>query len=262
MHTTNENKGNNSSMDDIVFEDRNKSYGAYQLRKSYLKNFVLAMVIATAVLVLPILLFSFISNPQKLEDEMGPVIEIEELSTEKKEEITKPKTQKVKSEQNRSSILEIKDKVIEEDTLPIVDALDKSSGFENTNDETNKIIVEEKLANNKLVDVDSDEAPYASVEEPAEFPGGRVAMMKFISDNIYYPQNAKRRAVQGRIFIYFEIDKTGKVVNSRCIKGIEKECDEEALRVVKSFPDWKPAKINGRKVKQQIKLPINFVIID
>ena len=262
--TNNFTNTNNTSMDDVVFEDRNKFYGAYQLRKSYVRNFLLAMITAAAALTLFLLLYSFILKQKDdiVEEELMTDVIVEDVALDE-EQPEPPAIEPPPPAVEQIQFLppEIKETVIEEVIPPSQDELEdvKNIGSENVKGDTIEMIVE-AVKENKVIDDSGDDVAYAAVEEPAEFPGGRAAMMKFISKNLTYPKSAERRDIQGRVFVYFEIDKNGKVVNSRNLKGIDKECDDEALRVVRMFPDWKPAKMNGRAVRQQIKLPINFVI--
>jgi protein TonB len=253
-----------SSMDDIVFEDRNKSYGAYQLRKNYVKNFLTAMLIAAAALILFLVLYSFALKKKKnVEVEiMQDVSLIEDVALDEKQ----PEPPKVEPppplvEQIQYLPPEIKEVVTEEVIPPSEEDLEKvkNIGAENVKGDTIEAIVED-TKESKIIDDGEDDIVYTAVEENAEFPGGRAAMMKYMQKNLVYPESAKKKELEGIVYVYFEIDKTGKIVNAKVTKGFNKECDEEALRFVKSFPDWKPAKMNGRAVRQRTSLPFKFAM--
>ena len=103
------------------------------------------------------------------------------------------------------------------------------------------------------------EGIYTIVEEMAEYPGGTPAMMKFIQDNIKYPEKIRDLGIGGKVFLKFIVDETGKISNTEVIKGTGvAQLDEEATRVVQSMPVWKPGRQQGRNVKVYYNLPINF----
>ena len=108
-------------------------------------------------------------------------------------------------------------------------------------------------------DIDED-APiaYAAVENKPEYPGGDVALMKYLADSFKYPPSAKAKGVYGRVFVKFVIDKTGAVTNVEIIRGVDPELDAEALRVVKAMPAWKPGSQRGKAVPVTYQVPINF----
>jgi len=99
---------------------------------------------------------------------------------------------------------------------------------------------------------------FTIVETMPEFPGGQEALMKYMIDNIKYPEEAKKENIQGRVFVEFVIDKTGQVTKSQIIRGLNKLLDQEALRVVKSMPKWKAGEQSGEKVDVRWILPIVF----
>ena len=96
------------------------------------------------------------------------------------------------------------------------------------------------------------------VEVDPEFPGGMEAMMKYLAENIKYPEQAKSEGIQGRVFVRFVIEADGSVTNAQVLRGIGGGCDEEALRVVNAMPNWTPGKQQGKPVRVQFNLPITF----
>ncbi len=119
---------------------------------------------------------------------------------------------------------------------------------------TEGLIVPEvgEVENSDFVDV------YAIVEQMPEFPGGEVELFHYISKNIHYPQEAKEKGIQGRVFIGFVIEKDGSVSNVRNLRGVDSELDAEAMRVVESMPKWKPGMHNGEFVRVSYQIPIHF----
>jgi len=97
----------------------------------------------------------------------------------------------------------------------------------------------------------------AEVVQP-EFKGGMEALVKFLSDNIKYPEKSKTDNVSGKVYVSFVISKAGKVKDAKVIKSVNAEIDAEALRVIKAMPDWTPGTKAGKKADMEMKLPINF----
>ena len=96
---------------------------------------------------------------------------------------------------------------------------------------------------------------------PAEFPGGMEALSAFILSEIHYPKELEKEKASGKVYVNFEISKTGKVENIKIAQGSDYEAlNNEALRVVQNMPDWKPATKNGKAVRSEMTLPFNFAI--
>jgi protein TonB len=96
------------------------------------------------------------------------------------------------------------------------------------------------------------------VEEMPEFPGGAAKMMEFIQKNIQYPMTARENGIQGRVFVNFVIEPDGSITNVTAIRGIGGGCDEEAIRVVQSMPNWKPGKQRGVAVRTSFTVTVIF----
>lgn len=99
---------------------------------------------------------------------------------------------------------------------------------------------------------------YLMVEAEPEFPGGMEALMKYLSENIKYPEQAKKENIQGKVYMRFVVERDGSIVDAEILRGIGGGCDEEALRVVNAMPKWKPGKQKGTPVRVQYNLPIVF----
>jgi TonB family protein len=92
-----------------------------------------------------------------------------------------------------------------------------------------------------------------------EFPGGQDSLQAFLENNLVYPEKAKREHIQGKVYIGFLVDRTGKIKNPKILSSVSEELDNEALRVVNMMPDWKPGTAGGSVVDVQYILPIDFV---
>ena len=107
------------------------------------------------------------------------------------------------------------------------------------------------------MDADTDQV-FQVVEVDPEFPGGMEALIKYLSENIKYPEQAKKDKIQGRVYISFVVEKDGSVADAKVLRGIGGGCDEEALRVVNAMPKWKPGMQGGKPVRVQYNLPFTF----
>lgn len=104
------------------------------------------------------------------------------------------------------------------------------------------------------------EEPLVYVDTPAEFPGGRQALMKYLSENLVYPESAIENGLQGKCVLKFVVSKTGTISMVSVQRGVPDcpECDAEAIRVIKAMPAWKPGQMNGKPVASYFNLPITF----
>ena len=103
-----------------------------------------------------------------------------------------------------------------------------------------------------------EEPIFTVVEQQPEFPGGTTEMYRYLAKNIKYPSAASRANVSGRVFMTFVVNTDGSIQDVQVMKGLGFGCDEEATRVVKSMPKWKPGRQSGRPVRVKFNLPINF----
>lgn len=99
---------------------------------------------------------------------------------------------------------------------------------------------------------------FVAVEQLAEFPGGQAGMMRWIQENLRYPETAKENGISGRVVVKLVIEKDGTVSNPTIVKGVDRDLDREALRLVRSMPAWTPGKMNGRLVRSYFMLPVRF----
>lgn len=98
------------------------------------------------------------------------------------------------------------------------------------------------------------------VEVMPEFPGGVDGLMTYLKSTIKYPKAARKKNITGKVYITFVIDKTGKVKDARVLRGIDPECDAEALRAINEMPEWTPGSQDGKNVQVQFNIPIAFYL--
>lgn len=101
---------------------------------------------------------------------------------------------------------------------------------------------------------------FTVVEDQPSFPGGEEARIKYLTDNLRYPQMAREAGIQGTVFVTFVVERDGSVTDVRVLRGIGGGCDEEAVRVVRNMPRWQPGRQRGQPVRVQFNMPIRFVL--
>ncbi|MBJ2160813.1 MAG: energy transducer TonB [Muribaculaceae bacterium] len=267
---------------EIVFEGKNKEFGAYKIREAsparHTKAVVSVLVAVGIILVLLILSISgvfakpeedtvAVSTVQELvtmetEEEIEEEIEEETFQLPEPEEIVAP--EEVANQQQVTALLIVEDEQLEEDKQvknqdevldneAAVGAVDITEG---TND-LNKVMVKEEVIAEPKVE---EEQPMsiAMVEQKPQFAGGEAAMYKWLSDNIVYPPAAAEEGVSGRVVVEFVVGKDGSISNVRVVRSRHTALDKEALRVVKAMPNWIPGRNNGQPVKVTYTLPVTF----
>jgi protein TonB len=105
---------------------------------------------------------------------------------------------------------------------------------------------------------DSVKYVFKKIDQLPQFPKGNEGMLSYLSGNIHYPSKARKKNIQGKVIITFVVDKEGSIVDPRVIRSVDRGIDEEAMRVVKGMPKWKPGLLNGRPVKVLYHLPVSF----
>ncbi|HSZ72894.1 MAG TPA: TonB family protein [Cytophagaceae bacterium] len=261
----------NLTLDDLVFENRNKSYGSYELRTRYGVYVVRAFTIAVALFLL--IAFSpkistwieslFGANHNELvEKEVEVIAELKDIPIEK--DIPPPPPVKVeppKIESVKFLPPEIKpDNEVKKEELPPktndLDSIKISSVTQEGDKNINEMI--EDVQGNSEIGSGEDNNIYTYVGEWPEFPGGDEARFKFLQKNLVYPRDAERKGIEGRVIVGFTVEKTGEIVDVKILKGVSESMDKEAERVVKMMPKWKPGKNNGVPVRTRHKIFISF----
>ena len=107
-------------------------------------------------------------------------------------------------------------------------------------------------------EVETPDKIYDNVEVMPEYPGGYIAMVRYITQNMKYPMAAQKNGTQGKVVVGFVVDRDGSIINAHVLIGLDSVLDEEALRIIKSMPRWTPGKLNGNPVRVNYKIPIPF----
>ena len=254
-----------TSWKNLIFERRNKEYGAYVLRTEY-DNYILLALLAAVLLAGvsiggPTLYEKFFGDkfaveemkevvltdvlpppPPENPNEPPPPVELPKVETikflppevKKDEEVVEPPP----------TIEEVKEAVISNKTEEGVKG-----------DETTVVVEEAPPA---PIEEPKEEEVLVYAEQMPEFPGGQAEMFKFFAKNINYPREAANMGIEGRVALSLEVDKDGNLAKITVEKSLGYGCDEEAVRVAKLMPKWNPGKMNGRSVKVKVRVPIKF----
>ena len=106
----------------------------------------------------------------------------------------------------------------------------------------------------------SEEVIFTVVEDQPSYPGGEEARIRYLQENLRYPQMAREAGIQGTVFVTFVVERDGSVTDVRVLRGIGGGCDEEAVRVVQNMPRWNPGRQRGQPVSFKFKIPIRFLL--
>ena len=267
---------------DLVFEGKNKDFGAYVIRTESSKRHNKA-VLWTLIgsIIFGLLVFGYTkanqyfeerkligSNEQenvmvvmppkaeepvqeRLEQEKPEVLPEEVLNTIKVTELAIVEDDKVNRED------EIKTQEEQLESLHSAGSVDFDQGTDNKaviREFKNEVVVEEKVEKPKEV----VEQVFTVVEQMPQFPGGEAALMKFLQSHINYPPMAAENGVQGKVVVQFVVDKTGRVGEVKVVRSVDKDLDREATRVCKSLPKFTPGRQNGHPVSVWYTMPVFF----
>ncbi len=269
---------------DLIFEGKNKEFGAYELRRtsdSRHNRAVLWTIIGLIVVLIAFYIYG-IYNDYKMEQrekELQAQIEMAEMDAladdepeEEEEEEIQERVEEQKPEALPEEILntmkateiaiapdeEVVEEIKSQDELKESTTAIGSTNFDQGTDDINvvreykeEIIVEEK----KEVD---DNQVFQSVEQMPQFPGGDAALMKWIGEHIKYPTMAMENNIQGRVTVSFVVTKNGSIGEVKVLRSRDPDLDKEAVRVVKSLPNFIPGKMSGQPVNVWYTLPVNF----
>ena len=266
---------------DLIFDHRNKDFGAYTLRKNSVGRHNKAMIVVVIFIIVVVILAYVVKGIQQAIEENKPKDEIEQVvvnidmatdEPEEEEEVQEryeePEPEALPEEiLNTVKVTEIliaeDEDVKAEDEIKSADELQETetafgqTNFDQGTDDRNvvrehkdEVIVEEKTPEPEQV--------FTAVEQMPAFPGGDAELMKYLSTHINYPPMAMENNVQGRVIVQFVVTKTGKVGEVKVVRGVDRDLDNEAVRVVKSLPDFIPGRMNGQPVNVWYTLPVTF----
>jgi protein TonB len=254
-----------NSWDDVVFENRNKSYGSYLSRQKYIKHVSIAMLLMIGlvglILAAPTIKSWFESDEEIVADNtMNQRI----VTLDQPPPITpnQPPPPDVRIPPPVKTVIKFlppkvtEKEVVEEEEMPTIEEIRNNETGAVAVEGTGEVVWEEPVV--AVVEQVDEDKIFTVVEQQAEFAGGFAELGKFLQKNLKYPAAPRRMGIEGQVFVGFVVDKEGKISDIQVVKGIHADCDKEAVRVVSMMPNWKPGKQNGRAVKSRFVLPIRF----
>ncbi len=264
------------SLDELIFANRNKAYGAFALRRGYRSTINRALLVGSGIFLLGIgmpTVYRLFADRLPKDDQMIAVdmtpIQLQELKEEPipiRAEEPLPQQTTVR---DLPPVVLPDEEVLEENLPPTIDELAEAKPGEQTvegSGDVEEIIAPVESAaptvQEKAVEVapPAEDKEFIIVEQQPEFPGGPEALARFLQKSLQYPSQAARSNISGRVFLSFVVGTDGTLTDVQVMRGIGFGCDEEAMRVVKLMPRWKPGKQSGRAVRVRYNLPIVFAL--
>lgn len=270
---------------DIIFDGKNKEFGAYQLRRNSDKRHnraVLATLIGLIVILVGAYFLGMYNDfrakqheaelQAQLEQQLAQMAEEvpeEEAPEEEIQAVEAPEQEQALPEEILNTIKdteiqiaadnEVTEDITSKDDVAESTAAAGATTFDQGTDNLevvrthkDEIIVEEKKPEPKKEEI------FTAVEQMPQFPGGEAELMKYVTNHIKYPTMAAENNIQGRVVVKFVVKKDGSVGEVQVLRGKDPDLDKEAVRVVRTLPKFIPGKMNGQAVSVWFTLPINF----
>ncbi len=270
---------------DLVFEGKNKDFGAYVIRTDSSRRHNKAVLLTIiGSIIFGLLAFGYVKANQYLEErwladqagQEGVIIDMrpDAEESEPEQEILEEKKPEVLPEEEILNTIKVTELAIVEDnmvseedkimTQDEIIAAQTAFGATNYDQGTDNLNVSNTNVNVVVVEppvdrpVEVEQKVFTSVEQMPQFPGGEAALMKYLQSHINYPPMAAENNVQGKVVVQFVVDKTGKVGEVKVVRSVDKDLDREAVRVCKSLPKFTPGRQNGQAVSVWYTLPVTF----
>lgn len=249
------------TFDDIVFEERNKEYGAYKLRKKYNRTVLVALLIGTIILataiITPYINAKALENRAKRAERQ---VEIKMENLDQPNDVVAPPPPPPPPpadvvQQQKYVPPVVVDSVKPEDNVQLMTADEAQTEVKNT-----EVVEEVQTVKEEVQEAEKEEVPFVVVEEMPSYPGGDAELLKYIGEHTQYPEVAKENNIQGRVIVRFCVTAKGGVSQVSILKGVDPELDAEAIRVVNTLPAFKPGKQGGKPVPVWYMVPITFTL--
>lgn len=256
---------------DLIFQGKNKAYGAYRMRAESPKRHTIAMVIVVVIALVgfsvPTLIKLATPEQKEVMTEVTTLSQLDEPEV-KQEEMKKPEPLAPPPPALKSSIKFTAPVIKKDEEVRDEDEMKSQKDLTETkvtisiadvkgNDEANG----KDIADLKQVVTQAEpvkEVVFDMVEQMPTFPGGNAELMKYIADHMKYPTIAQENGTQGRVICQFVVGKDGQVRDVVAVRSLDPYCDKEAIRVIKTMPRWIPGKQNGKAVAVKYTVPIVF----
>lgn len=267
---------------DLVFDSRNKAYGAYAIRQQTGKRNVWSML---AVLLLGVLMYGGLQLKNKIDADrearlrQEQAAELSALEAEAEKKKDEPKVERQEIIQEKKEVIEevksstafqvpeikkddqVKNQVVSQDEVMEKKEAIGSFNVEGNSDKGATLKVEQQLKEEKVEEKPKEDLSrkvFDVVEKMPSYPGGNGALQKWLAQNITYPAAAAENGVEGRVIVAFVVEPDGSVSDVRIARGVDPSLDREALSVVKRMPKWIPGMQNGSPVRVKFNVPVTF----
>lgn len=245
---------------ELVFAKRNKDYGAYELRKEYTRRLAVAMVAGIA-------LFAVVVGTPYLITKIGP-----EQDTKEMVQIVEVNLDNFRDDQPEEpppppEVIVPPQPQIETVQFVAVEASDEPvEAPPPTQEDLSETVASTTTQEGQKIDapppppppVEEETFDLAAVQEQPEFPGGMGKMYEYLQKNTKYPDMEYDAGIQGKVWVEFVVERSGEVSDVKVRRGVSPGLDKEALRAVRSMPNWNPGKMNGKAVKVRFTIPVDF----
>ncbi len=245
------------TFDDIVFENRNQEYGAYQIRKKYNRVVLISTLIGIFILGLIVIVPYIRASNQAKQKARDATEVIAEMANDLQEAAAPPPPPPPPPPSEQQAVVKYVAPVVV-DSVKVEDQSKLMISDEQVSTTVNKEVVEVVEQKQEEVQEKEEQQVFVVVEEMPEFPGGELALRTYIAKAIVYPTVAQENGIQGKVFVTFVVNKDGSVSNAKIARGVDASLDTEALRVVSTLPKWKPGKQRGVPVRVSYTVPISF----
>jgi len=250
------------AFDDIVFESRNKEYGAYRLRKRYSQNVAISILVATIIIatavITPYLNAKAADNAAKRAERQ---VEIKMENLDQPNETVAPPPPPPPPPQDVVQQAKYVPPVVVDSIKPEDEVQLMTADQAAVEVQDQEVVEEIAIVAEEIEEEENEDAePFVVVEEMPMFPGGEVELLKYIMEHTQYPEVAKENNIQGKVIVRFCVTAKGGVDKVEILKGVDPELDKEAIRVVKTLPAFKPGKQGGKPVPVWYMVPINYTL--
>ncbi len=258
---------------ELVFDGKNKEFGAFAMRSDSAARHNKAMLLVTIIIICLPTLIRFVTPKKTVEKvtEVTTLTNLEQAEVKNNDEIKKldaPPPPPLKSSiKFTAPVIKKDEEVAEEEEIKTQDELTNSKMAISIADvKGNDEINGQDIADLREVAMDEpveevQETPFVAVEQMPQFPGGEAAMQEFLAKNIKYPAIAAENGIEGVVVVRFVVSKTGDIQDVEVLAPVDRALDDEAKRVIKSMPKWIPGKQNGNNVAVYFTAPIRFKLM-
>lgn len=261
-----------SVRNEVVFEKRNKEYGAYVIRRDYNKRMILIMFGMLGSVGVACAAYAAVRSVPEIKTALPPTVDVDTviITFPEKPDVVIPEidikdvgSPAVQQTQEFVEMVIVDDREVDAIKPPdegiAVGVIDLGG-----KDPFGTIVDVEVPLDGKgkggEVEIEKPKGPFMDVDEEARFPGGKEKMIEFLTKNLKYPEIAIQMSIEGKCYLQFVVSKDGEISNVKVIRELDDcpECGREAKRVISKMPKWKPGKVQGEAVDSYFQMPINF----